>query len=83
MIYLLAFAVAFVDMGLRSYQQLNVFNRRYLAIWITAIGMAHFSVLSIAFVIQAKGFDEWLALAYGLGWGLGSTCATWLAHRNR
>jgi hypothetical protein len=82
-IYLLAFGVAFADMGMRSFQQLNVFHARYVSIWITAFCMAHMGVLSIGLVIMAKGFDEWLAIAYGLGWGLGSTCATWFAHRSR
>lgn len=76
MLYLAAFACSFLNIGLRSWQQLNVMHRKYLWIVPTSLMMAVCEAL-ILFKLVNNGFG-WVVLAIGLGGGLGSLCSTYL-----
>lgn len=75
-LYLTAFACSFLNIGLRSWQQLNVVHRKYWWIVPTSMLMAVCEAL-ILFKLVHSGFG-WVVFAIGLGGGLGSLCSTWL-----
>lgn len=77
--YTAVFFVSFAYVALRSWQQLNVVHRKYWWIVPTSLLMATADVFIIANIAQT-GWG-WIALAYGLGGGLGSIGATYLHHR--
>lgn len=76
MIYLLAFFTSFLNIGLRSFQQLNVMHKKYWWILPTSMFMACCeAIILINVVHQGLG---WIVLAIGCGGGLGSICSTYL-----
>jgi len=76
MIYLLAFITSFLNIGLRSWQQLNVVHRKYGWILPTSMCMAACEAAILLNVVHS-GWG-WIVLAVGLGGGLGSICSTYL-----
>lgn len=76
MIYFLAFLTSFLNIGLRSFQQLNVIHRKYWWILPTSMTMAVCEALILLNVVH-NGFG-WVVLAIGLGGGLGSITSTFL-----
>jgi len=76
MVYILAFLTSFLNIGLRSWQQLNVVHRKYWWILPTSIAMACCEALILINVVHS-GFGLIVA-AIGLGGGLGSICSTYL-----
>lgn len=77
--YIIAFAVSFFFIGLKSIQQLNVVYRQYWWILPTSMLMATCEVAVVAMV--AKNGWGWIVLAVGGGGGLGSMLATCLHHK--
>lgn len=75
---LIAFAVSFCFVGLRSFQQLNVVHRKYWWVMPTSMCMACCEVYLIKTVATSFG---WIALAMGLGAGLGCMCSMWIHGR--
>lgn len=73
---LLAFLTSFLNIGLRSWQQLNVVHKKYWWIVPTSMCMAACEALILLNVVHS-GWG-WIVLAIGLGGGLGSLCSTWL-----
>jgi len=74
--YALAFTSSFIFVALKSWQQLNVVHKKYWWILPTSMAMALCEVYVVATV--AKNGWGIIALAIGLGAGLGSMLATWL-----
>lgn len=77
--YLAAFAAAFVFVGLRSTQQLNVVHKKYKWILPTSYMMAFVEVFLIS-QMAANGVG-WIVFFIGTGGGLGSMAATWFHGR--
>ena len=76
MIYFVAFLTSFLNIGLRSFQQLNVIHRKYLWILPTSMVMAACEALILlSYVHNGWGL---VVLAIGLGGGLGSITSTFL-----
>lgn len=73
------FVVSFFYVALRSWQQLNVVRRQYLMIVPTSLMMAAADAFIITSIATA-GWG-WIVLAFGLGGGTGSICATFLHYR--
>ena len=67
MLYLTAFVATFIYVFTRSYQQMNVVHADYLRILPTSMVMGHLDVLLVSFVVKSTGYDEGLAIVYGLG----------------
>lgn len=67
---------SFVFVGLRSFQQLNVVQRKYLWILPTSYAMAAVEVLLIQ--QMAHNAWGWIVLFIGAGGGFGSVTATWV-----
>lgn len=77
--YYAVFAVSFLYVGLRSWQQLNVVRQKYLFIMPTSLAMAAADVFMISQIANyGWGF---IVLAYAGGGGMGSILATWMHHR--
>lgn len=76
MIYLAAFLTSFLNIGLRSFQQLNVMHRKYWWILPTSMCMAACEALILLSYVH-NGWG-WIVLAIGLGGGLGSVSSTYL-----
>ena len=79
MIYLTAFLTSFVYIALKATQQLNVVHKQYLWVLPTSMAMAVCEVYVIA--TTAKNGFGWLAIAIGLGAGLGCMASMWLHGR--
>lgn len=77
--YLAAFAAAFIFVGLRSFQQLNVVHKKYWWILPTSYLMATVEVFLVA--SMAKTGWGWIVLFIGTGAGLGSITATYMHER--
>lgn len=78
MLYLTAFCVSFVFVGLKSLQQLNVVQGRYLAVMPVSMLLAVAEVTIIASVVKSSLI---IALPIGLGGGLGCCTAIFLNRR--
>lgn len=76
MIYLTAFGTSFLYIFLKCYQQLNVVHKQYLWVLPTSMAMAACEVYVIS--TAAKTGFGWLAIAIGLGAGLGCMASMWL-----
>lgn len=74
--YAAAFAAAFVYVGLKAAQQLNVVHSKYVWIMPVSLGMAATEVLIIE--KSAHYGWGWIVLAIGTGSGLGAMLAMWL-----
>lgn len=77
--YLLAFLASFLYIGLKSFQQSNVTNRKYTWILPTSLCMCVLEIYTIA-LMSRKGLGI-LVFVIGFGGGLGSICATYLHHK--
>ena len=77
---ILSFLASFLFIGLKSWQQLNVFYRKYFLIIPTSLAMALAEVFIINQVVQI-GYNIWLVIVIGLGSGLGCIVATYLHHK--
>ena len=76
MIYLVAFLTSYLNIGLRSWQQLNVVHKKYWWILPTSMMMAVCeAMILLSYVHQGWG---WIVAAIGVGGGLGSICSTYL-----
>lgn len=73
---ILAFVTSYLSIGLRSWQQLNVFHRKYWWIVPTSMLMAVCEAVLLINVVHS-GFG-WIVLAIGLGGGLGSVTSTYI-----
>jgi hypothetical protein len=76
---LLAFLTSFFNIGLRSFQQLNVVGKKYLWILPTSMIMAACEALILLSYVH-NGWG-WIVAAIGLGGGLGSITSTYLHGR--
>ena len=76
MIYLTAFATSFVYIFLKATQQLNVVHKQYLWVLPTSMSMAACEVFVIS--TTAKNGFGWIALAIGLGAGLGCMASMYM-----
>lgn len=76
MLYLLAFLTSFLNIGLRSFQQLNVIHKKYAWILPTSMTMAACEALILLNVVHS-GWG-WIVAAIGFGGGLGSICSTYI-----
>lgn len=76
MIYLLAFLTSFLNIGLRSFQQLNTVHRKYTWILPTSMLMACCEALILLSYVH-NGWG-WIVLAIGVGGGSGSCCSIFL-----
>jgi hypothetical protein len=76
MLYLAAFFASFLNIGLRSFQQLNVMHRKYACILPVSMLMAVCEAVILLKVVH-NGLG-WVVLAIGLGGGLGSITSTFL-----
>jgi hypothetical protein len=76
MSYLIAFCTSFVFIFLKATQQLNVVNKQYLWVLPTSMAMAACEVYVIATTAQ-NGYG-WIALAVGIGSGLGCMASMWV-----
>lgn len=76
MTYLLAFLTSFMNIGLRSFQQLNVMQKKYWWILPTSMTMAACEALILLSYVH-NGWG-WIVAAIGLGGGLGSITSTYL-----
>lgn len=74
--FVLAFLASFMNIGLRSFQQLNVMHRKYAFILPVSMLMAVCEAIILLKVVHS-GFG-WVVLAIGLGGGLGSITSTYL-----
>ncbi len=81
-IYLAAFVVSTLYVFCKSLQQGNVTHRIYWLIPFISVIMAGLEIFVVATIARnaADGL-VWLALALGLGGGLGSVTATYLHHK--
>lgn len=80
MTYLLAFAVSFVYVALRAFQQLNVQHDRYKWIIPASLGMA---LCEATIIVQIVNQGITLALPIGIGASLGCMAAMQLHKRIR
>lgn len=76
MIYLLAFLTSFLNIGLRSFQQLNVMHKKYWWIMPTSVTMAVCEAIILLNVVN-NGLG-WVVAAIGVGGGLGSITSTYI-----
>lgn len=76
--YLTAFAVSFVYIYLKAWQQINVMKERYRWVMPVSFGMAICEVSVIGLVV-AKSF--WMFIPIGLGGGIGCIMAMKWNHR--
>lgn len=76
MIYLLAFLTSFLNIGLRSFQQLNTVHKRYL--WIVPTSMVMAACEALILLSYVHNGWGWIVLAIGLGGGLGSCAGIYL-----
>lgn len=76
MMYLTAFATSFLYIFLKCAQQLNVVHKQYLWVLPTSMSMALCEVYVIS--TTAKTGFGWLAIAIGLGAGLGCMASMYL-----
>lgn len=84
MTYLLAFAVSFLNIGLRALQQRHVMHAQYWRMPPASMAMAFCEVFLVGTVaISTHSMTEliWLALAIGSGSGLGSMFGTYVHAR--
>ena len=78
MIYLISFLISFCYIGLKSLQQLNVVQGRYVAVVPVSMMLAVAEVTIIATVVKTSLF---ISLPIGLGGGLGCCAAIYLNRR--
>jgi hypothetical protein len=74
MIYVLSFIVAFIYVGLKAWQQINVIKGRFLQVPFPSMGMALCEVSIISLVVKDS---LWLAIPIGLGGCFGCWLAMW------
>lgn len=77
--YLLAFLSSFFYIGLKSWQQGNIAERKYWWILPTSLCMALLEIYTVS-LMSKQGLGI-LVLVIGTGGGLGSICATYLHHK--
>jgi hypothetical protein len=77
--YLLAFLSSFFYIGLKSWQQGNISERKYCWILPTSLCMAVLEVYTVS-LMSKQGLGV-LVFVIGTGGGLGSICATYIHNR--
>lgn len=78
MIYLSAFAVSFLYVALKSFQQLNVMHHKILWVWPVSLGMGLCEVFLVGTIAVTAVSEGWLEMSFlgvslGLGGAVGAT----------
>ena len=77
----LLFASSYVFIFLKAFQQLNVVHDKYWWVIPTSLSMAFCEVFIIVALAKSEGFNVSMAIAVGLGSGLGAVSSMWLHKR--
>jgi len=76
--YLIAFAVSFIYIYLKAWQQINVMHKNYKAVPLVSMLMALCEVLTIGLVVKTS---FWMFIPIGIGGGLGCILSIKRNHR--
>lgn len=76
--YIIAFAVSFVYIYLKAWQQINVMRKHYRSVPVVSFLMALCEVTTIGLVVHTS---FWLFVPIGLGGALGCMLSMWKNHR--
>lgn len=76
--FLTAFAVSFIYVYLKAWQQINVMQKRYKAVPLVSFAMALCEVTTIGLVVHTS---FWLFIPIGIGGTIGCMLSMWRNHR--